>query len=81
MSPIFNSSLPKNVTVCSIILPEIPLIWALALTISWFHQVPTGNLMLAIPLYEDPSIIKLLAVASTRMLTYLSFLFCLVLDE
>ena len=81
LSPIVICSFPIKVTVCSIILPEIALIWAFARVISWFHHVPTIKSFLALPLYEVPSIIRLSSVLSTLIFTYLSFLFCFVFEE
>ena len=56
---IFIVSLPINLTVCSIILPDPALIWAPYLIIWWFHHVPMIKSSGALPLYEDPSIKKL----------------------
>ena len=49
-------SLPINLTVCSMILPDPTLFWAPNLIISWFHHVPMIKSSGALPLYEDPSI-------------------------
>ena len=54
LSLIETVSFPKKVTSCSITLPEIALIWASALIISWFHQVPTILFIFVSPLKEEP---------------------------